>query len=123
MVMQIINNKMLTNKVIYLLLFIFSIFLFVHLLIVSSNIDTNTKIVKLYKLKNASIKKENGQYKTVGYTTSILKSEDNKKIIAYTSTKPSFVLDKQNNSLFVKIYQHDNRYYTLHKIYNLIKKI
>lgn len=114
MVIQIINNKMFINRIIYLLLFIFSIFLFIHSFIAYSNIDTNTKIVKLYKLKNASIKKENGKYKTIGYTTSILKSEDNKKIIAYTSTKPSFVLDKQNKSLFVNIYQYDNRYYTLH---------
>lgn len=106
---------MFINRIIYLLLFIFSIFLFIHLFIASSNIDTNTKIVKLYKLKNASIKKENGQYKTIGYTTSIFKSEDNKKIIAYTSTKPLFVIDKQHKSLFVNIYQQNNKFYTSHK--------
>lgn len=99
------NNKNTAIHTIIFHIYIGLVFFFVFLLINSCYSSRQNNLVTKYILTNASIKKENGSYKTVGYTKSIMKAEDHKKIIAYTKKEPEYLIDTKNNNMLVKIYQ------------------
>lgn len=115
---SIIKNLSVIKIIMYLLPFLL-IYMYINLIYTTNNINNNSNIIKEYNLNYASIKKENGKWKTVGYTKSILKYEDHKKIIAYTNKEPKYKTDKTNKNMVVKIYQKNNKYYTE---YNKIAK-
>lgn len=107
----IIKKDISTKNIIFVIVSIFILGMYLNMLYNAATISDNKRIVK-HILTHSSITKENGQWKTVGYTKSIVKGEDHKKIIAYTDKEPQYIIDKRNHNKIVKIYQQNNKYYT-----------
>lgn len=105
------KNKI--NNIIFIAFFVLvNVFLYISFNQAAYNSANNPNVVKKYIITSASIKKENGIWKTVGYTKSRFKNEDHKRIIAYTKKEPQHIFDHKNKYMLVKVFQKNNKYYS-----------